>query len=89
MPELQDEKRNPDGTFKPGVSGNPAGRPAGSSMKEYLKRKFYAMSDEEKEAWLKEHKVSGEAMWRMSEGNPAQDVDLKGEMTSKVVSIDE
>lgn len=28
--EITGEIRNPDGTFKPGVSGNPSGRPPGS-----------------------------------------------------------
>lgn len=29
-PQEQEETRNPDGTFKPGFSGNPGGRPRGS-----------------------------------------------------------
>lgn len=89
IPEQQDSNRNEKGQFIPGVSGNPNGRPRGSSMKEYLKRKFYAMSDEEKEQWLKENKVSGETMWRMSEGNPAQDVDMKTDSDVKhIIRLD-
>lgn len=66
-----DTGRNPDGTFKPGVSGNPGGRPK-NTLKSYLSRKFDAMTDEEKEAWLIEHNVSGIDQWKMAEGNPAQ-----------------
>lgn len=75
-PDIQDEKRNADGTFKPGVSGNPAGRPKGSSLKEYMRRKFFAMSDEEKEAWLTENKITGDTLWKMAEGNPKQDTSV-------------
>jgi hypothetical protein len=64
--------RNPDGTFAPGVSGNPGGRPK-NTLKNYLARKFDEMTDEQKDAWLLEHKVPGDVQWKMAEGNPAQD----------------
>lgn len=67
----EDSGRNPDGTFKPGVSGNPSGRPK-NTLKDYIRRKLDKMTDEEKEAWLAEHKISGIDMWKMAEGNPAQ-----------------
>lgn len=65
--------RNSDGTFKLGFSGNPGGRPK-NSLKDYLKRKFSNMSDEEKEKWLKENRVSGEVQFKMAEGNPKQGI---------------
>lgn len=80
-PANREETRNPDGTFKPGISGNPNGRPK-NTLKDYLSRKFSAMTDEEKEAWLADNKVSGEVQFKMAEGNPHQssDVDLKGDV---------
>ena len=76
----QVETRNPDGTYKSGVSGNPGGRPR-NTLKDYVARKFSTMSDEEKEQWLKDHNVSAEIIWRMGEGNPKQDTELHGNLT--------
>lgn len=67
--------RNPDGTFKEGISGNPGGRPK-NTLKSYLLRKFDKMSDEEKEQWLLDNKISGETQWKMAEGNPKQDTEV-------------
>lgn len=75
-PNKKVEKRNPDGTYAPGHSGGP-GRPKGQSLKEYFRSKFYAMSDDEKEAWLKEHKITGIDLWKMAEGNPKQDTSVE------------
>lgn len=74
--------------FMPGVSGNPGGRPK-NTMKEYLSRKFQAMSDMEKEAWLIENKVVGKDQIEFGEGKAKQDIDASVEMVSKVISIDE
>lgn len=63
----------------PGQSGNPGGRPP-NSMKDYLKRKFSLMSDEEKEDWLESHEVSGDTQLRMGEGNPHSTNDVKVEL---------
>ena len=71
-PENREDTRNPDGTFKQGVSGNPGGRPK-NTLKGYLARKFDKMTDEEKEAWLIANKVPADVQWKMAEGNPAQD----------------
>lgn len=72
-PQNREDTRNPDGTFKSGVSGNPGGRPK-NTIKDYLSRKFSNMSDEEKEDWLIQNKVSAEVQWQMAEGRPSQGV---------------
>lgn len=65
--------------FMPGVSGNPSGRPKGT-LKDYVRKKFMEMSDEEKAEWLKENKILGIDQWKMGEGNP----DSKTEATGQV-----
>lgn len=67
--------RNEDGTFKPGISGNPSGRPKGT-MKDYLRRKFTELSDEDKEKFLIENKVSGVDQIKLAEGQPHQTQDV-------------
>ena len=89
--ETSEIKRDENGRILPGQpSLNPLGRGAGITLKEYKARKFKEMTDEEKEKWLTEHKVSGEIQWRMAEGNPPQTTELKGEVElKKVISVDE
>lgn len=70
----QENNRNPDGTFKLGVSGNPGGRPKG--LKNYDQERFATMTDEEKEKFLKT--ISPELRYRMAEGNPASSTELTG-----------
>lgn len=74
-PHEQENSRNPDGTFKKGVSGNPGGRPV-DTLKAFLAREFRAMSDDEKRVWLADNNVSGEVQWKMAEGNPSNQSDI-------------
>lgn len=74
--------------WKKGQSGNPGGRPKGT-LKQYVQEMFQKMSPEEKAKWLKENKISGIDMWKMGEGLPKQDMELSGEITKKVISLDE
>lgn len=69
--------RTADGRFAHGGNHNPGGRPR-NTMKDYVARKFSKMTDDEKEAWLTENKVSAEIIWKMGEGNP----DNKSDITS-------
>lgn len=78
-----------DFQWKPGQSGNPGGRPKGT-MKEYLSRKFYSMSDEDKEKFLQEHKVTGKDMIEFGEGKAKQDVDIDATITGpSLIRLDE
>lgn len=85
-PIKTEEKRNPDGTFANGTKPGP-GRPKGKTLKEYQAEVFRSMSDEQKEEWLKD--VNKDTRWKMSEGNPKNDVEVSGELTSKIISVDE
>lgn len=64
--------------FMPGKSGNPGGRPKGG-LKDYDRKKFIEMTDEEKDAFLS--RISPEMRYRMAEGNPHQTTDEKVELT--------
>ena len=59
---------------------NAGGRPK-NSLKSYQARKFAEMSDEEKEKWLNDNKILGIDRWKMSEGNPSNETELKGSLT--------
>lgn len=61
--------------YKKGQSWNPWGRPKGSiSLKTYLKNKFDAMTDEEREEFLEW--VNKIDIWRMVEGMPSTHADI-------------
>lgn len=70
--------------FKPGQSGNPGGRPKGG-LKDYDRKRFLEMSDEDKEKFLSS--IPSEVRYKMAEGNPATTTDLttKGEAISFTV----
>ena len=94
MEESQDEEQTANRKidrpwlYKKGQSGNPNGRPLGSiSLKVYIRNKLLSMTDEEREVFLEG--VDKKTLWEMSEGKPKQDVELSGEVVSKIISIDE
>ena len=74
--------------FKPGQSGNPHGRPPGSkSLKQFAKEYLMSLSDEEKLEYMAA--MDKKIIWEMGEGKPKQDMELSGEITKKIVSVDE
>jgi len=86
-------RHTPNPMGKGGFGDNPQNINAGgrykNSLKSYQAKKLAEMSDKEKEEWLRNNKISGIDRWKMAEGNPANNLELGGEVTTKVVSIDE
>lgn len=73
--------------YKKGQSGNPGGRPAGKTLKQYAREKLAAMTDEEREEFL--NGIDKRTIWELAEGKPKQDLNVEGEITSKVIKLDE
>lgn len=90
MPDKAETNRREDGTFGPGNNANPAGRPKGVTLKEYARQYYLDMTEEEKKAYMEkvESKRPGFA-WEMAEGKAKQDMDVKAEVVSKILSLDE
>lgn len=81
-----------DNTLKPwlwkkGQSGNILGRPKGKTMKEYAKEYLSRMTDDERDEWLEG--IDKRIIWEMAEDKAGQGVKVEGEITSKVISVDE
>lgn len=72
--------------YKKGQSGNPGGRPK-NTLKEYAKQKLANMTEEEREEFL--NGIDKRILWEMAEGKAKQDLDIQGEITSKIISVDE
>jgi hypothetical protein len=85
MEGLQEQPNNRPWLFKKGQSGNPAGRPPGKSLKERAKAMLNAMTPEEEQEFLEG--LPKEIIWKMAEGNPANNTDLttKGESLSPIL----
>ncbi len=78
--EQKEQNNNRPWLYKKGQSGNPKGRPPGTfSLREYVKKKLAAMTDEEREEYL--DGLDKKTVWEMGEGKPdqKQDVTSNGE----------
>ena len=72
--EKQDKWKHLRATqFKPGQSGNPAGRPPGPSLKEWSKSYLAGLTDEERKEFMTG--IDKKVVWEMAEGKPKQDTE--------------
>jgi hypothetical protein len=89
-PEEQENNRNPDGTFKPGVSGNPGGRPVGSVSIVGMIRKKFEEQPKYAEEWvakLLEDPSNRKAVMEQIDGKPKQSVELGGKDGAPIETI--
>lgn len=66
--------------WQKGQSGNPNGRPKTRTLKEFAREFLAGMSDEGRIRYFEQ--IDPELVWKMAEGNPAQGIDVKGEITN-------
>ena len=87
--DKSDSKSEKPWLFKPGQSGNPAGRPKGTkSLKTYAKEYLLSLSDEEKLEFMAG--MPKKDVWEMAEGKAKQDVDIEATITGpSIIRLDE
>lgn len=73
--------------WQKGQSGNPGGAKKGKRLKTFALEMLENMDDEEKAKFLKT--IDPRIVWEMAEGKAKQDVDVSGEMVSKIIRLNE
>lgn len=84
-PEKQEIRRNSDGRFTKGFSGNLKGRPVGKTLKEWVKDKLQKMNDKERNEFLMG--LPKNIIWEMAEGKAQTDITSGGEKINPIPII--
>lgn len=72
--------------WQKGQSGNPKGRPKEKTLKEFAREFLSNMSEEGRVAYFKG--IPPVEVWKMAEGSPKQDLDIKADLETKVIRLD-
>jgi len=73
--------------WQKGQSGNPGGARKGKKLKTFALELLENMSEEDKAEFLKS--LDPKTIWEMAEGKAKQDIELDGEIRSKVIRLNE
>lgn len=73
--------------WQKGQSGNPGGAKKGKRLKTFAAEILESMDDEAKAKFLRE--IEPRIVWEMAEGKAKQDVQVEGEMVTKIINIEE
>jgi len=102
MPEISGENRDDKGRFKPGVSGNPDGKPKGATLNltKLLKEKLEEIPDGEKDSYkvmfvktllnkalVEKDLQSLKLIMNYVDGLPKQAIDFSGDVDVKINGI--
>jgi|SRR3990167_4355556 len=73
--------------WQKGETGNPGGAPKGKRLKTVAMEMLAKMTDDEKREFL--NHIDPEMVWKMAEGNPANNTDITSKGEKLIITFDE